>query len=83
MEEPPESVTVAPQEQTLELARRQKRLLALLDELDEDKRTIFVLHAIEEVPMEQVAKMVGCPLSTAYFRFKRACVALEKGVMPV
>ncbi len=70
------------QEEDLEVARKQKLLLALLDQLDEDRRTIFVLHAIEEVPMDQVAKIVGCPLSTAYFRFKRACTELEKGMAP-
>ncbi len=74
----PESATAPPQEQTLELARAQRLLLALLDRLDEEKRTIFVLHAIEELPMEQVAKIVGCPLSTAYSRFHRARVELEE-----
>ncbi|MDF2697031.1 MAG: polymerase sigma factor RpoE [Labilithrix sp.] len=74
----PEAVVSAPQEETLELAQAQRLLLVLLDRLDEDRRTVFVLHAIEEVPMEQVAKIVGCPLSTAYFRFQRARVELEK-----
>ena len=78
VDEVPDSVVTAPQEESLDLARAQRLLLALLDRLDEDKRTIFVLHAIEEVPMEQVAKIVGCPLSTAYARFQRARVELEK-----
>jgi RNA polymerase sigma-70 factor, ECF subfamily len=74
----PESVVSAPQEESLELEQAQRLLLVLLDRLDEDRRAIFVLHAIEELPMEQVAKIVGCPLSTAYFRFQRARVELEE-----
>jgi RNA polymerase sigma-70 factor (ECF subfamily) len=74
----PDSAVSAPQEESLELARAQRLLLDLLDRLDEDRRAIFVLHAIEELPMEQVAKIVGCPLSTAYFRFQRARAELEQ-----
>jgi RNA polymerase sigma-70 factor (ECF subfamily) len=74
----PESGVSPQQEQNVDLAHTQRRLLELLDLLDEDKRVVFVLHTIEEVPMEQVAKIVGCPLSTAYSRFQRARAELER-----
>lgn len=78
--DPPESVTPPSQEESLDRARAQELLLVLLDRLDEDKRTIFVLHAIEEVPMVEVARLLGCPQSTAYFRFKQARLEIEKGL---
>jgi RNA polymerase sigma-70 factor (ECF subfamily) len=80
MESPPESFAQASQEETVDRTRARELLLVLLDRLDEDKRTIFVLHAIEEIPMAEVARLVSCPQSTAYFRFKQAKQELEKGM---
>ena len=81
VDEMPEPVAPASQEEGLELAQAQKLLLTLLDRLEEDCRTIFVLHRVEEMPMEQVAKIAGCPLSTAYSRYRRACAGLEKALV--
>lgn len=50
---------------------------SLLDELDETKRAVFVLFKIEELPMDEVAEAVGCPLKTAYSRFYAARKELE------
>lgn len=44
----------------------------LLSVLDEDRRTVFVLYEVEELPMEEVAATVGCPLGTAYSRLRSA-----------
>ena len=44
----------------------------LLGVLDEDRRTVFVLYEVEELSMEEVAKVVGCPLATAYSRLRSA-----------
>lgn len=44
----------------------------LLSVLDEDRRTVFVLYEVEELPMEEVATVVGCPLATAYSRLRSA-----------
>jgi RNA polymerase sigma-70 factor, ECF subfamily len=56
------------------LAQRQARALLdrLLAELDDDKRAVFVLYEIEELSMNQVAEVVGCPLQTAYSRLHAA-----------
>ncbi len=61
-------------EQTEAVARQQaRRLLArVLDELDEEKRAVFVLYEIEEQPMAEVAAALGCPLQTAYSRLHAA-----------
>jgi RNA polymerase sigma-70 factor (ECF subfamily) len=63
-----------PAEQDAELDRR--RALAwldrVLDTLDEQKREVFVLFEIEQIPMTEVATAIGCPLATAYARLYAA-----------
>jgi len=68
----PEGRESAPQPK--DLARRQARALldGALNALDEDKRAVFVLYEIEELPMSEVADAVGCPLQTAYSRLYAA-----------
>ncbi len=44
----------------------------LLGVLDEERRTVFVLYEVEELSMEDVATVVGCPLATAYSRLRSA-----------
>jgi RNA polymerase sigma-70 factor (ECF subfamily) len=55
-----------------ERGRARALLSALLDQLDEDKRAVFVLYEIEGLPMKEIAKAVGCPLQTAYSRLHAA-----------
>jgi RNA polymerase sigma-70 factor (ECF subfamily) len=62
----------APQEALIDQRWAIEHLQRLLADLDEDKRAVFVLHDIEEVPMAQVAPLVGCPLQTAYARLYAA-----------
>jgi RNA polymerase sigma-70 factor (ECF subfamily) len=61
------------------IARRQARAMlgAALDELDEDKRAVFVLFELEQLPMHEVAQTVGCPLQTAYARLYAARKVIE------
>lgn len=44
----------------------------LLEQLDDDKREVFVLYEIEELEMADVARAVGCPRFTAYTRLRAA-----------
>ncbi|GAC1352584.1 MAG: hypothetical protein NVS3B20_12740 [Polyangiales bacterium] len=50
--------------------------LAMLDralgELDPEKREVFVLYEIEELPMPEVARILGCAMQTAYSRHRVA-----------
>ncbi len=71
-DEVPEGATERGQDE--ELAARQARAMLdrALDELDDDKRAVFVLFEIEELPMADVAEAVGCPLQTAYSRLHAA-----------
>jgi RNA polymerase sigma-70 factor (ECF subfamily) len=49
----------------------------ILERLDEDKRAVFVLYELEELPMDEVAEIIGCPLQTAYSRLHVARAAVE------
>jgi len=48
------------------------RLDVALEALDEDKRAVFTLFEIEELPMREVARIVQCPVQTAYARLYAA-----------
>lgn len=69
---PPERVGSAPQPKELEQRQARALLDAALARLDGDKRAVFVLYEIEEVPMKEIADAVGCPLQTAYSRLHAA-----------
>ena len=60
-----------------ELLRICDALEALLVRLDEDKRKVFVLFALEGLPMTEVARVLDCPLQTAYSRLHAARKALR------
>jgi RNA polymerase sigma-70 factor (ECF subfamily) len=57
-----------------DVARRQAvaLLYRLLDELDEDKRAVFVLVELEERSVPEVAAALGLNLNTAYARLRAA-----------
>lgn len=62
----------AVQADELDQRRAERRLLAVLDDLDDDKQTAFVLYEIEELTIKEVAEVLGCPLQTAYSRLQVA-----------
>jgi RNA polymerase sigma-70 factor (ECF subfamily) len=60
-----------PHEQAV--TRERLDLVALaLDALDFDRRTIFVLHQIDGVPVNQAALILGIPVNTAHSRLRLA-----------
>ncbi|MBL8683588.1 MAG: sigma-70 family RNA polymerase sigma factor [Myxococcales bacterium] len=62
-------------------ARRARSLLEeLLEGLDDDRRVVFVLFELEQLPMNEVAESAGCPLQTAYSRLYSARKHVEAGV---
>jgi RNA polymerase sigma-70 factor (ECF subfamily) len=65
-----------------DLARHQARALLdrVLDELDEDKRAVFVLYEIEELSMNDVAEAIACPVQTAYSRLHAARKQVQDGI---
>jgi RNA polymerase sigma-70 factor, ECF subfamily len=76
LEERESQVAINP-EHTAESRRACAELEALLGRLDEEKRTVFVLYELEDLPMTEVAQAVGCPLQTAYSRLHAARRAMR------
>ncbi len=72
VEEVPTPTLEPDQEQAVERSRQRERLLELLDQLDDEKRQVFILYEIEELEMKDVAAAMGTPLQTAYSRLRAA-----------
>lgn len=71
-------------EATQDEAASRREALAELDRLlaalDDDKRAVFVLFELEELPMAEVARAVGCPVQTAYYRLYAARREIDAAV---
>jgi RNA polymerase sigma-70 factor (ECF subfamily) len=67
-----------------ELSQREalRRLEDALARLDPAQREVFVLYEIEDLPMIEVARAVGCPLQTAYSRLHAARRAVATALNP-
>lgn len=68
----PEAASVASQECDVGRVESRRVLNALLDQLDEAQRAVFVLYELEQLSMREVADALNCPLQTAYSRHKSA-----------
>ena len=77
---PPEMAHEGGQHDAVALRQARATLDRILDELDDDKRSVFVLYEIEELTMAEVAEALGCPLQTAYSRLHAARKVVEAGV---
>lgn len=58
--------------EALERAEAARVLHRLLDALDEEKREVFVLAELEEMPMPEVAEALGVNVNTAHARLRAA-----------
>lgn len=56
----------------------QRRLLEVLGELDEEKRTAFVLYEVEGLSLKEIAEATGRPLQTVYSRLQAARSAVQE-----
>jgi len=65
--------------ENMEGAEARAVLMKALDGLDMDRRAVFVMHELDEVPVPEIARTLGVPLNTAYSRLRlaRAEVAAE------
>ncbi|MEO8703370.1 MAG: RNA polymerase sigma factor [Kofleriaceae bacterium] len=57
------------------------KVMAILDRMDEDKRTVFALVELEQLSIPEVARMLDINLNTAYSRLRLARQAFEAAVM--
>jgi RNA polymerase sigma-70 factor (ECF subfamily) len=55
-------------------------LMRVLEGLGEDKREIFVLAELEQIPVPEIAEILGIKLNTAYSRLRLARAAFETAV---
>ena len=76
-EEPPQGSYEPGQEAHLSAKQAKQRLHQALDQLDEQKRAVFVLYEIEGLSMNQVVQATGCPLQTGYSRLRAARAELK------
>ena len=83
VDEPPEGVAEACQQETVEQRQLRDRLLALLDQLPAQQRAVFVLFELEELTMAETAIAVGCPLQTAYSRLHSARAGIRSAFASV
>jgi len=51
-----------------------------LEQLDDDKRAVFVLYELEEFDMKEIAAAVGCPIQTAYSRLHSARLRVAESI---
>jgi RNA polymerase sigma-70 factor (ECF subfamily) len=79
--EPPDAVDPAPLADERLAAEQDRRLvIAALGAIDPERRPVFVLYAIDEVPMDEVARALGIPVNTAYSRLRVAREEFRAGV---
>jgi len=79
--EPVEQAVRLTPEQTVSHRETVRQLEQALDRLDPAQREVFVLFEVEDLPMIEVARALGCPLQTAYSRLHaaRRAVAADLG----
>jgi RNA polymerase sigma-70 factor, ECF subfamily len=57
-----------------------ERLKAILGELDEDRRAVFILAELEQMSAPEIAEAVGANLNTVYTRLRAARRAFNEAV---
>jgi RNA polymerase sigma-70 factor, ECF subfamily len=77
-EEVPDDATAASQHDDLVEQERRALLDRLMSELKPEQREVIVLYEFAELPMQEVAEALGCPLQTAYSRLHAGRRALEQ-----
>jgi RNA polymerase sigma-70 factor (ECF subfamily) len=71
--EPVEAVDTSPLAEERLLERENCTLVAAaLETLDLDRRAVFVLHDLDDVPVPEIARTLDIPLNTAYSRLRVA-----------
>ncbi len=66
--------------ESLEQRQAAALLHALLDELDDEKRAVFVLAELEELAAPEIAEMLAIPVNTVYSRLRSAREAFERAL---
>ena len=75
--------TRASPEQARVSVQAAEQVQVLLDELDDDKRAVFILAELEQQPAAEIAVALGIPANTVYSRLRLARAAFEAGLRRV
>ncbi len=67
-------------EQATAAAQTRELVLAALERVPLERRAVFIMHEIDEIPMGDVAQSLSIPLFTGYSRLRRARVEFETAV---
>lgn len=79
--DPDEIATTEQNPQEIAAKHEAARMLhEILDRLDDEKREIFVLAELEQLPVPEIAEGLGINLNTAYSRIRAARQDFEQGV---
>jgi len=79
VEEPPQIEAVTPEDAAVRRQSRE-RLDKVLDELDLEKRVVFVMFEVEELSCDEIAALVGVPVGTVHSRLHAARKQFEKAI---
>lgn len=60
--------------------RSREILREVLDTMDIERRAVFVMFEIDELPCDQIAEMIGTPVGTVYSRLHAARSEFQQGV---
>lgn len=60
------------QESHVDWRRARAHLMAVLEQLSDEARQVFVLYELEELSMPEIAEVLECPVTTAYSRLDSA-----------
>ena len=77
---PEELASAETPEEAAATSQARARLRAALDLMDLDKRAIFVMFELDELPCEEIAEMLSIPLGTVYSRLHAARKAFEQAL---
>jgi RNA polymerase sigma-70 factor (ECF subfamily) len=75
----PDSARTGPLEQAAK-TEAVRVLRALLDELDDEKREVFVMIELEQMPAAEIAEVLGINVNTVHSRLRAARQAFEQAL---
>jgi RNA polymerase sigma-70 factor (ECF subfamily) len=67
-------------EEQLRQTQQRRLIFAALEKIEFDRRAVFVMHDIDEVPVPVIAGQLGLPVNTAYSRLRLARSEFEQAV---
>ncbi len=76
----PEGIDLTTPAEQVTASQGRQILYTILDQLDDDKRAVFVLYELEELTMSEVARSLDINLFTAYSRLRAARTEVQQAI---